>query len=518
MRGLTPPTGLRPPHHCSKWYLIVGLLLGLMTATASPSRAGNYLKIFEEGGVCSHAGGGTTPYYAVADGFGCDSTPDSGTASATGDIGCIWLWMPEYPGEKPPKSVIVTETCTASATGVGPSPTTAADNGLGATNNINLPGFSRSTSTHYKVINGSDLLFTFCSPSATASSGPTPNSTTEEAAYVSIAYSITLDPVQIGLTGPTLFGNSKHILTGQNITADMSAAYQLLVGKSWSLDGADICFGEFKITDTPGIPATPTTLAIPGVHKSEVIAVDLTVDQPSFYTKANGAVTVKCSATVLFPDGTSDTVSAESAQVTSDKPGGKFDIFTGAIRLRIDDTHGDFGLLGSLKDLSITEGQTWIGGISYPPAFANASGSYGFAQVVESSVRTTNVGGVIIPKSLPGPLPALDGAFLYKNIEPPTVGETKTGDSPGSDNIVNPLSPVTVTITRTDKFQTWLMFKPTGGAWVPIKQYKWTWTGFCDYDPGTQKWTASGTRPPNTPKAEDTTEHPIWYSLAPDLQ
>ena len=78
-----------------------------------------------------------------------------------------------------------------------------------------------------------------------------------------------------------------------------------------------------------------------------------------------------------------------------------------------------------------------------------------------------------------------------------------TSDSPSSTG----LSPYQ-TVSYSDSFEMWLMFKPDGGQWVPLRKVAWHWDGAGSKYGAT--WTLDSHTDPGNPDDTDTTAFPTW--------
>ena len=443
------------------------------------------------------------PYSSGSSGYG--GAANGGTSSsATGAITTTWTWQPSFVGDVAPQSVVIAESCSASASATGSNPNATADNGIGGTVTNTTGTYQGSTpsvsssasSTRYYVKNGGDTVTITCSPSAVSSGG---------FGYARVIYSISIDPVQIGLVGPTQMQDGLHILTGQGITAYFSTSYPITDEPNWGITNAQICFGTYIVS--PGIVGPPVTIQPFG----QVVALDLQVETPSFYTRAAGTVRVSRTATILFPDGTSGSVSAKSAQVQSEKPTASWEILSGVVRLYGNDT--SFGLNGLVDSTDRTAGQQWNAQVNLPSNFSNAGGECAFAQIVKSV-------NIVLDTTLAAPNdhivismtePSLDNGFPNSNGLFPTGQLFHGRDSPsiGLQNITQ--------VTISESFETWLMYRPPGGVWVPIQHYTWSWSGSASYDSSTGTWSGRGPRVDDA-TGKDTDDHPEWsriYSNGP---
>ena len=96
----------------------------------------------------------------------------------------------------------------------------------------------------------------------------------------------------------------------------------------------------------------------------------------------------------------------------------------------------------------------------------------------------------------------LDTFYPY----PPDSEGGATSDSPGQ-----PLLGVGDIVA--DSFQMWLMYRPLGGNWVPLRIASWSWggSGIPNFTAGSNGWSLAGPYATLTPEA-DTTTYPVWTS------
>lgn len=70
-------------------------------------------------------------------------------------------------------------------------------------------------------------------------------------------------------------------------------------------------------------------------------------------------------------------------------------------------------------------------------------------------------------------------------------------------------------VVASDSMEMWLMFKPTGGQWVPLRAVNWSWSGSATNNTGT--WTLeSGSTHSVNPSSFDTTTYPQWNNNVTD--
>jgi hypothetical protein len=90
----------------------------------------------------------------------------------------------------------------------------------------------------------------------------------------------------------------------------------------------------------------------------------------------------------------------------------------------------------------------------------------------------------------------------------PYDSASSTEDSPGSI-----LESDQTTQNVSDSFQMWLMFRPPGGIWIPLRVVSWGWSASARQDgSGCSGWTIVSSSK-TAVSVSDTTEHPRW-SLA----
>ena len=212
---------------------------------------------------------------------------------------------------------------------------------------------------------------------------------------------------------------------------------------------------------------------------------------------------VKCSASIIFPDLTAASVSAESASVQSDKPTSVWFVEDGRVGFPNDEPIF-FGAVGRSED--IPRGQQWRAAVFMPSVFASVGGNCGFAQIVTGQYcefYTTTV-GIGHHKRWSVAVPALDGSFPYDTF---ALGDySNTGDTPGY-----PLDDSITDLTIGNDFLTWLMFCPANGTWVPLRLYTWSWGGSLRHNNGV--WEPYGcllwhSSPSNI------NDHPTWDKVA----
>ncbi len=167
----------------------------------------------------------SVPYGPNSSGWGGGS---GGVPNAyrTGSIAASFTWQPAYPSEPPLSQVIVTETCTASASVAIPRQTGQYNTGLGTgsapTGSVTcVPGGSHNsisgTSVRYTAqTGGQTAVLQAVNPSATAGG---------QGSSCSAGYTASVSPVIITLSGTLKNNNGNPVL-------DSSGNQQILIGQS----------------------------------------------------------------------------------------------------------------------------------------------------------------------------------------------------------------------------------------------------------------------------------------------
>jgi hypothetical protein len=103
----------------------------------------------------------------------------------------------------------------------------------------------------------------------------------------------------------------------------------------------------------------------------------------------------------------------------------------------------------------------------------------------------------------------LDGLYPYPFD--PSFPYPCTSDSPFSLNLI-----AYQAVSYSDSFQTWLMFQPSGGGWVPLRKVAWHWSGSGTMAPD-GKWTLiSQDHNPDPPDSDATDDFPEWTTNMDD--
>jgi hypothetical protein len=160
------------------------------------------------------------------------------------------------------------------------------------------------------------------------------------------------------------------------------------------------------------------------------------------------------------------------------------------------------GLLGFYDAITYGAGITFSNAITIPSGF---SGTNEWVQIVLNPYRAQHdTNGIWWVYTENGAAPYLDTSYPYTNRFGITANVAY--DSPSS-----PLSNGYNEITATNSFKMWLMFKPAGGQWVPLRTVTWNWSGTATLS-GSSWILASGSWSTNPPDADAGTIFPQWNS------
>ena len=453
------------------------------------------------------ANGNPASYGGVSGASGAPG--DAVSVTGSGAVGATFTWGPT--GTPTPPAVIVHQHCSVGGSGSGSvTGVTVTANASGAA------GSTASVADKYTVGNAPGATFSI--PSADCFSPTVTVSGTIGAgggvAEGVVNYSADLSPVTINLTGqdPT----TNQALTGQQITATLSGIPPTWVKSyKWSFTGGTNP-NPIKNYDTTAPNATNLTQIVP-FTATDLGQIDKTgngiaVVPISFYDQAKDAITVQCIVSLKFPDGTTGSVTPKSVQVKFLKPTvTAWEINTGS-----GPQQGlPFGVRASIIGTStytMSADEVWGPiTISEPKPGTTAVGGQGcIAQVGtksgDSATRTTvspyptiyqdvvkNASGKYV---LP-PAPALDGGLpfpygykldaqgimdLSANTGSSTWNVSQSGYS--ADEPYTPIFPAALdtggnrwtTDVFSSSFDTYVMYQPPGGIWVPLQKLSWTYS------------------------------------------
>ena len=209
----------------------------------------------------------------------------------------------------------------------------------------------------------------------------------------------------------------------------------------------------------------------------------------SFYDKTQETITLVCNATLVTPGGTSFAVTAKSVPIAVLKPSVIWGITTGNVHYSTANstsTARAYGLYPAFGS-SASDGVYWHDvTVTVPQPFPG--GTCCFTQLVKPN-HLFNGTGHDVNNNVNG----LDNSFKYSNYTW-TAGLIGTAyDSPAI--LVGDGKTIGDIVTVNDTFNTWVMYQPTGGVWVPLQTYSYSWGLTLTWDtPGT--WSMSGQSPP----------------------
>ena len=440
-----------------------------------------------------------------------------------------YKWKPGAGNEPAPKNVIVATTAGVSAAGTAtgsyndpkpPKNVASASCGLsgpGINNysNQNLPGpfpgsffaVAGSSGTQYEVQDGA-------SPTAKA----TMSGGASSSLYTS--FSATATPVRVNLVGATPDANKNlNVLTGQQIKS--------------TITGCSVKPGTYLWTVSGGAPFRTFTHNVAGGQKYDLDQSDYTAPEGDFFTADKGAVTISCSCTAVFPDKTTQAVTAQALPVTSVKPRvTSWDIVSASVRFDREPALGPTNAPSFFSPFSLAtlaanrhEGQESTVTVATDAPFAG-QGTAAFVQLVTPARYIFDV--ATGKQQHPAPYSdgtAYNGTKALDQLFPvASFAITQTGlyaDSPqqGTDS-------KWTKSTADDTFDTWIMFMPppapgnTATTYVPLQKYSWEWKGTAVQEKSGIDWTniwdlsaTFGATP--TSSHADTLLFPGWFETAP---
>jgi hypothetical protein len=289
--------------------------------------------------------------------------------------------------------------------------------------------------------------------------------------------------------GTDLTLQTNTVIVGQqmNLYCQLSLTNETLTNFQWTIPGDAI--SNFVADDSSGIVYTNFSMTSSNIN---------------FYW-VDGATnrTIQCSAMV-----NGQTIKAQ-ATFNVLEPTGKITTITGTVAL---DTNYVVGINtnGSpIYELALHYGNpAAIPGITFSNMIVMPSGNYNYGstgytnewvQMVTSTLRTlltdsgTNVWYKLQATNV------LDTTYPYPN----DPGVDTSSDSPGQG-----VNFSTEAVSVSDNFNRWLMFKPNGGQWVPLRVVTWSWGGSGTNIAGS--WTLTSSNNAVNPTDTGTTNYPQW--------
>ena len=343
----------------------------------------------------------------------------------------------------------------------------------------------------------------------------------------------TCTPIVLSLHGTTLdSGNLDNILIGQYCQA--SFVPQITPGQAtppvtfqnfqWTIN--DNTFKSYNVSDNQtGTNGLATV--------SYLTAADIASSSPSWswITAGNGDVTVTADVYIMdastgLPTTLVQASITDTHPVTVVSPVSSIKTVTGDAEVYATTASWLLGAVNPVGPIANTFGPgiKWTGQVNPPPLFSpNGQGSWRYVQIAAPQRSySTSVGRFV--SSLNGHK-GLDGLYPYPAAPPlpppyrPNAFNSTDGSGWQDDNLSyyswdSPLMGLNNTIIVAsvgDEFETYMMYKPSGGTWVPLRRVLWQWnatpaqpaTGWAPATVGTV--TVTG----NTPW----TTHPTWDEL-----
>jgi hypothetical protein len=268
------PAPLCLPRLCvSRAFSALALTL-LSLVTLAPAHAGSYIGPVYSGGIYTAPSpqGIQTPYpYALTGTNYGGASGGAGPPSCTGTITSTFTWQPAAGqtiiSDPPPATVIVSESCTVSATTNYPGSMGAYNTGLGQSGSVAFtPGGNNNTVT----VTGIRYTTTAGIPTITLQETPSATATTI-GADSSLSYTATATPVIL-----TFYGTIKDSSGDDNILIGQGCSCTLSVG-SYGLSKF-----QWTIPDTVKGFETGSTPKSYG-HVNYLTAADLSSPYPHWY-------------------------------------------------------------------------------------------------------------------------------------------------------------------------------------------------------------------------------------------
>ncbi len=482
------------------------------------------------GGQYGTSGSASASTDSYGNGQTCSVSIPNPALSSPPPLTATFTWHPDpsNPNEPPPAAAIVSQTCQASwrvdnsssgATGSGD-----ASNGLGTTAPASTLG-GTAGGTKYMVRSAPDpshplmTFFVECSPTAhfSGASGSTAHALVSGS--IEVTYFASATPVFIDLGGTTLVNGVQEALTGQQITATLNGIPTncTVTSYTWTQPSAT-CFKTYNET-----AASNQLVALGSADLTGPASGSTGVAPLAFYDRAQENLTVTCTVAMTAPDGTSLTVTATSTQVSVLKPSvTRWDIIQGYVQYDPSYNSKEYGPIqtfGLYGDLNATgdsnAGMIWRNATVSVPAPFSGNGQCTFTQLVNPD-RLGYVGNNSTPLASNNGILGLDGSFDYgsrwnvtamgNDVDSPLVILGRAGVSQQNPQSYDQSS-------ASDALTTYIMYRPSGGVWVPLQKFSWTWSMTIKWDGSQWNLMASypktvGSAPPYTPTA--TPDPPQW--------
>ena len=270
-------------------------------------------------------------------------------------------------------------------------------------------------------------------------------------------------------------GTTQNAIVGQQISlsVEVVGTTEAVSNIQWSVPGT-------RVANFVGSASTGTLTQLS----------NLNVTPLTFYWADGGdnrQVTLGCRiGTTQFDKSATFNVKRPTASVTTS---------TGTVALDLA-SGGTFSLHFGVLSTSGTPGITFSRSITLPTGF---TGDTQWVQVVDSTLRTkTPNGGNMLTLQGSG----LDTTYPYA-VGSSTEGSPRSGISPCDFS----------SISVSDSYTMWLMFRPTGtnAIWVPLRQVNWSWSGQGGRFT-TCGWILSSSSHSTNPADQNSTTFPTWTS------
>ena len=296
-------------------------------------------------------------------------------------------------------------------------------------------------------------------------------------------------------------GNTGQDLTGQTNTVIVGQPMNLIL-KTSTTNGPALSNFHWSV---PGFTVTNFYVSTDSFQTNGYpILLAATNNQNINFWWVNGATnrSVQCSATVL-----GQTVTA-SAVFNVLRPTGKIFAQTGAVAINNLEMNLELGFINAPS--YPTAGILFSNTVTMPPGtnynWGNANYETEWVQLVTSPspmtiTTTTGTNVVVHTRETSGIV--LDSAYPYPNAYPftgkitvdaPFVTLAETNETSASDTQISKM---------------WLMFKPDGGQWVPLRTVSWNWSGGANLS-GTNWLLSASSWSTNPPDADAGTAYPTW--------
>ena len=424
----------------------------------------------------------------------------------------------------PPKNVLVHKTGVLGWNGPGFTSSGAASNGLGSPPN---DMFTPSVHTYldagdlYTVEDGSSGTITF-SIDVSANVTSTLNVLSSNIVQVWRNMNVSSDNIVLGLHGTTLDpGGVDNILIGGFCqaglyTTNTQASFQ---NYQWSINGNT--FKSYDVTTNAQGQAN---------GKAEVkylTAADISSGSPSWswITEGDGTVTVNADVYVsssiygFNPIKVVNGSITDTRPVTVVRPYYTFLPTPGNVEIWQDTSNPLAHLLNRDIWLEARDpGILWSGKVLPQSLFRPCGqGSWNFVQIVHPNRSYVQNGNTYVWSINGGK--GLDTIYSYGDC-PPYPFNSNDGSGWKDDNVKyangdSPEKPLTndmTSVTVGDMFETYMMYKPPNGTWVPLKRVAWQWNASITL-PASGSWADALGRVGNvtvTAEEEHCTQHPTW--------